>query len=191
MSFFLRRRLLWLAVLMIWVGMVSAVVVYQATNGEMVFWQQEEDLELLQEESIEALAMRVGQELYTDEDFFVEFRLERDRSRSQQIHLLREVLSSPETKGELLEETQRKISEITQRMEKEMQIESLIRARGYQDALAFIHGESIDIIILNPDLLEEDDVATIADTASRVTGFPYQGITILERPLNSKSPVYP
>lgn len=195
MSIFLRKRLVWLAVLMIWVGMVSAVVVYQATDGRMIYhYTDGEPLEQMEEEveAIEALATRMEEEdIARDEDFFVEFRLERDRSRSQQLDLLRELVASPETEREILEESQRRIIVVTERMEKEMEVESLIRARGYQDALAFIHGDSIDIIVLNPDLLKEDDVARIADTASRVTGFPYEEITILERPLNAKLPVYP
>ncbi len=191
MSIFLRRRLVWLAVLMIWVGMVSAVVVYQATDGHMIY--QYSDGEPLEEEVevIEALATRMEEDIARDEDFFLEFRLERDRSRSQQLDLLRELVATPETERQIVEESQRRIIVVTERMEKEMEVESLIRARGYQDALAFIHGDSIDIIVLNPDLLKEDDVARIADTASRVTGFPYEEITILERPLNAKAPVYP
>lgn len=198
MSNFLRRRLVWLAVLMVWVGMVSAVVIYQATDGAMVFryserepvLEEEREIEL-EGEVIETLAMRRETDVDRDEDFFISFRLERDRSRSQQLDLLRELIASPNTEQEILEKSQHQIITITQRMEMEMEVESLIRARGYKDALAFIHGKSIDLIILNPDLLHEDDVAIIGDTASRVTGFPYEEITILERPLNTKSPVYP
>lgn len=197
MSIFLRRRLVWLAVLMVWVGMVSAVVIYQATDGELVFrYSDGHPVEMdrgeeIEGETIETLAMRMDEDVDRDEDFFIAFRLERDRSRSQQLDLLKELIASPSAEERILEESQRQIITITQRMEMEMEVESLIRARGYQDALAFIHGESIDIIILNPDLLHEDDVAIIGDTASRVTGFPYEEITILERPLNAKSPVYP
>lgn len=193
MRVFLRRRLVWLTVLMIWVGMVSAVVVYQATTGEIVMRYSEEEASSLaeEEETLETLAAQVEEEINDREDFFLEFRLERDRSRSQQLDLLQSLLSHPDTEPEVMTESQRRIILITERMEKEMEVESLIRARGYEDALAFIHGESIDIIVLHPHSLSEDQVEEVADTASRVTGFPYQEITILERPLHAVEPSYP
>lgn len=193
MSLFLRRRLVWLTVLMIWVGMVSAVVVYQATTGEIVMRYREEEAstQVQEEETVQTLAARVEEELNGEEDFFVVFRLERDRSRSQQLDLLRELITGPDTEAAVLEESQRRIILITERMEKEMEVESLIRARGYEDALAFIHNDSIDIIVLHPHSLIEENVEEIADTASRVTGFPYQEITILERSLAGRIPSYP
>lgn len=82
-----------------------------------------------------------------EEDFFIEYRLERDRARSEQINILREIVNNPNSDEASKKEAQRKILEITDKMEKEMEIESLIRARGYREALAYIHEEAVDVII--------------------------------------------
>ncbi len=186
MSLFLRKRLVWLAVFMVWVGMVSSVVVYQSNNGNLIREtvtgeRAAEGPAEVEEQDFQQLAMEVGEELEEEEDFFIEFRLERDRSRSKQLGLLQEIIDNPETDERVREESQERLIAITERMEKEVEVENLIRVRGFDDALVFIHNQSADIIVLTLEPLVEEEVAQVADVASRVTGISLQEITILER----------
>lgn len=67
-----------------------------------------------------------------------------------------------------------------------MEIESLIRARGYREALAYIHEEAVDVII-HTNGLERGDVAKIGDIIVKVTGFNTENVTIIEKRLESRN----
>ena len=67
-----------------------------------------------------------------------------------------------------------------------MEIESLIRARGYRDALAYIHEQAVDVII-HTDGLAKEDVAKIGDIIVKVTGFNTENVTIIEKRLKSNN----
>lgn len=70
--------------------------------------------------------------------------------------------------------------DLTEKMEKEMEIESLIRARGYKDAIAYIHDGAVDVIIQTGGL-SRDDVAKIGDIIVKTTGFDFKDVTIIEK----------
>ncbi|WP_408954655.1 SpoIIIAH-like family protein [Natroniella sp. ANB-PHB2] len=191
----LKKKMGWFLVLMVWVGMVTAVVVHQlpeggqlaevssdqevefkTTNYEEMDSEQLKEVEKLEEE----LATSVAQEDSHDTNFFVEYRMERDQARSEQINLLREMINNPNSDDKLKVQAQERLLQITNNIEKEMEIESMIRARGYNDGLAFLHDSSIELIIATEGL-QKQDVAKIGDIVSNSTGISLGNITIIEK----------
>ncbi|MFW5995881.1 MAG: SpoIIIAH-like family protein, partial [Halanaerobiaceae bacterium] len=122
----------------------------------------------------------------SEKDFFIEYRLERDKARSEQIDIYREMINNPNTDKASKEKAQQKMLDLTDKMEKEMEIESLIRARGYNDSLAYIHDGSVDVII-KTEGLSEDDVAKIGDIIVKTTGFSFDDVTIIEKQMEENS----
>ena len=113
-------------------------------------------------------------------EFFVEYRLERDRTRSQQIDLLREIVDNQHSPEETRKEAQRRMLAISQAIETEMKLENLIRAEDFKDAVVFIQEKSVTIIVQTPALTALDK-KSLAETAVRVTGLNVENIIIIPK----------
>ncbi len=116
----------------------------------------------------------------TGEEFFVEYRLERERTRGRQLELLQQIVDNPNSAAESKQEAQDRIIEIARRMELEMQLENLIKAKGFEDTAVFIQSDSATVIVDKKEL-EEPDVAKIADLVSRHTGLEMAQIVIIPK----------
>ncbi|ADL13250.1 SpoIIIAH-like family protein [Acetohalobium arabaticum] len=198
MSIFIRKKLIWLLVLMLWVGMVSAIVVYNVDDSASISKEEKpqakevSNMEIETPEELDKKLQKVEQKAINvaktdqdtkkkDENFFIEYRLERDKIRSEQVNLLREMINNPNSNKELKNKAQNRLLEITNNLEKEMEIESLIRARDYQDAISFLHQNSVDVIIASNSGLEKKDVAKIGDIVAKTTGLEIEDVTIIEK----------
>lgn len=187
MSYILRRRLIWLVIFMVWIGMVSAVVFHRdqeeptlqpATGNNIVV-----ETEVIGQESRLSLSApkdEQGQEV--DDEFFIQLRLDKEKAREQRINILREMINNPNVDQTMKIEAQNKLLKITEVIEKEMEIESLLRAQGYKEALVYVHENSVDVVVQSSGL-SEDKVAIIGDIVSKVTGFSFDDITITEKQL--------
>lgn len=201
MSIFIRKKLIWLLVLMLWVGMISAIVVYNVEDSTPISEQekteesQTKQVSNMEVETTEELEKKLGQveqeainvaktnknDEQEDKNFFVEYRLERDKIRSEQVNLLREMINNPNSNKELKNKAQNRLLELTNNLEKEMEVESLIRARDYEDAISFIHQNSVDVIIASNKGLKRKDVAKVGDIVAKTTGLEIEDVTIIEK----------
>ncbi|MFP4661891.1 MAG: SpoIIIAH-like family protein [Halanaerobiales bacterium] len=190
----IRRKIIWVMILMVWVGMVTSIIIYQGNNYMALDTVSSENVEMT--EGIEIIEQGVvtrpsNQDInFTTtskdtegQDFFVEYKLERDKARSEQVNIYREMINNPNTDQVSKKEAQQMMLALTGKMEKEMEIESLIRARGYEDALAYIHNKAVDVII-HTNGLEREDVAKIGDIIVKVTGFNTEDVTIIEKKMS-------
>lgn len=184
----LGRKFIWLMILMVWVGMVTSIIIYQGkdyltlektTSGNVEIIEEEPVVEL-KENNPEDINFTQAREEEQREDFFIESKLERDKYRSEQISNYREIINNPKYSEEARKEAQQKILQLTEEIEKAMEIESLIRARGYKDAIAFIHDNAVDVVI-ETNGLDKSDVARIGDIIHKVTGFNFEDVTIIEK----------
>lgn len=110
-------------------------------------------------------------------DFFVEYRMERDRLRSERIDLLREVAKSSKDDDVPRQKAQDVMMKITLDRQKELEMENLIKARGFADALVFIRENSVNAIV-KANTLSREEVIQIADVISKSTGIKAEDITI-------------
>ncbi|MDI3546740.1 MAG: stage sporulation protein [Halanaerobiales bacterium] len=184
----LGRKFIWLMILMVWVGMVTSIIIYQGkdyltlektTSGNVEIIEEEPVVELKENNPID-INFTQAREEEQREDFFIESKLERDKYRSEQISNYREIINNPKYSEEAKKEAQQKILQLTEEIEKAMEIESLIRARGYKDAIAFIHDNAVDVVI-ETNGLDKSDVARIGDIIHKVTGFNFEDVTIIEK----------
>lgn len=186
-----RRKVIWLTILMVWVGMVTSIIVYQGNDYLDLEPVTSENVEIsegvdivergvINQSNKQDVNFTKAKEEGYQKDFFIEYRLERDKARSEQINIFRELINNPNSDKATKKEAQEKMLALTDKMEKEMEIESLIRARGYKDALAYIHDEAVDVII-QTNGLEKDDVAKVGDIIIKVTGFSTEDVTIIEK----------
>lgn len=113
-------------------------------------------------------------------DFFVEYRLERERTRGQRIEWLREVINNDNSAGETRQKAQEHLLDISSKMEKEIELENLLRAKGYKDA-AVIADERAVTVIVTTDKLSAGESADINNLVSRRTGADTQNIVIIPK----------
>ncbi len=113
-------------------------------------------------------------------DFFVEYRLDRDRTRSQQVDWLREIVNNQNSLEESKKEAQQRLLSITKTIETEMKLESLLKAENFKDAVAVTDENSVTIIVQVP-ILTTIDKNKIVEIASRITGFDEKHIKVIRK----------
>ena len=113
-------------------------------------------------------------------DFFTEYRLERDRIRSERSDLLREIIQNSKT-DESRQKAQDAVLKMVLEKQRESEMENLIKARGFSDALVLMRDNSVSAIVKTQSLTRED-VLQVAEVISRVSGFRQEDITISAKP---------
>jgi len=113
-------------------------------------------------------------------DLFVEFRLAREQARSRQLDLLREMLGSANLAEEARDQASSLWLEITRDVASEVDIENLIRAKGFADAVVVLAAGKATIMI-KAISLTQDEVLRVADLAVRIAGLEFEDVTVLAR----------
>lgn len=116
----------------------------------------------------------------SERDFFIDYKLERDRLRSQEADYLRELINNANATQESRAQAQKDLIALSQKVEKEMICENLIKAKGYEDAVIFLSNDHASVVIKAPGL-QQKDIAQITDVVTKSTGIPIEKITIIER----------
>ncbi len=92
-------------------------------------------------------------------DYFAAVALSRETTRRESIEVLQGLVDT--TEGAERETALAQIAKITETMENEANIETLIRAEGYADCVAVINGESASIVVSSENQLDPTRVANI------------------------------
>ncbi|SHK06912.1 SpoIIIAH-like family protein [Desulforamulus aeronauticus] len=123
---------------------------------------------------------KIDDAMTTGSGFFVEYRLERERSRGQQIEIAREIINNADSDHEVRKKAQEQMYQISDVLQKELEVESLIRAKGYRDSVVFLEGKTVTVVIQSRDLNQEDAMK-ITDLVSRSTQVSPQNIVIIPK----------
>lgn len=113
--------------------------------------------------------------------FFAETRLERERVREREVSLHEQVLKNPSVSKEIQEKVQKELSALSQKWEKEMIMERLIKAKGFRDAIVFINQNSVNVMVLSGGSLTPAQVAQIQDIVMREAKVSLNNIKIVAK----------
>lgn len=113
-------------------------------------------------------------------DFFVEYRLERDRNSDRQMEVLQEIVNNTNSVDEARQEAQKRILKKTNIMDQELELENLIKARGYKDAIVMRQEKSITILVQINNLTAED-MAKITEIAEQSSNIDRANIVVLAK----------
>ena len=116
--------------------------------------------------------------LFDENVFFIEYRLDRDRTRGNQVELLRKIIDDPNSIAETRQEAEEKIIRITNYLGKELQLENLIKAKGFEETVVFIQPQSVTAVI-NQEEFTRDELIRITDLIITVTGQSIENIYIV------------
>ena len=111
--------------------------------------------------------------------FLSEYRLERDRVRSREITLLREIASDTTSTARAREEAYAKLVQLADREEKEMHAEALIKAQGFADC-AVIMSPTATMVMISGNLAYTVDQDRIRRSVSVATGFTEKSVSVLQ-----------
>ena len=116
----------------------------------------------------------------TTEDFFASAVVNRQRVRDEAMDVLRQVADSPDAMQETKNQALKSIEEMVAEMNNEINIETLIKAKGFEECVAVISEEKCSIIVKSEGLTAEQ-VAQILDIAISESKLAADDITIVEK----------
>jgi len=112
--------------------------------------------------------------------FFIQSRLDRNKNRSFYIETLNGIVADQNIDTSVKEMAQTEMISLIKKSETESIIESLIKAKGFDDALVIMGEESVNIIV-NSEQLTQAQVAQIKDIVSREAEVDIDNIKIMEK----------
>lgn len=170
------KKIIWIASIF-----VLAVAVYLVIAG---LEKEEEHYEVIPDDELKSLEpvadfnLDGKWELDDAEAFFVEYRMQRDRVRSQEVELLEELIHSSQASADARREAEKAIIELVEVMEKELLVENLLKGQGYTDAL-FFYRNKVATVMLRGEKITEQELAQISDTVAGITGVQPETVKVL------------
>lgn len=174
---FLGKRSLLLAVLVMVLGLavyfnwhLSANTVAQDTSTP---------------ESLTASTM--GQAMYVNadasssqtSDYFASVRQQRAQAREEATAALEEIINNVKSDSQGVADATKKAAEIAKNIETESNIESLVKAKGFEECVAVVSDGSVSVVVKTGALLP-GDMVQIQEIAKEQTGFSLENIKIIE-----------
>ena len=140
--------------------------------GAMIIWQSET------EEKTLPVVVQAEDAMRTDD--YIELRIARDRHRSEARELLAQAIEAEED-NVIRKEKQTALWQSDKNRQAESEIETIIKARGYDDALVFCQSDSATVIVRTDSLMREE-VIELSSLIERISGVKKEHILIRAKP---------
>lgn len=131
-------------------------------------------------EDVDAMATMYSEASMSSKNYFVEYRLSRDKLRASLVDRLDQIVNNSNTSETVRSEAQKEIMKIGNHSEKELQIEGLIKGKGFEDAIAFLSDKDIKIVVSSIEL-KEQDMVKILDIVKSETDYDANNIKIMKK----------
>ncbi|NLN18684.1 MAG: SpoIIIAH-like family protein [Firmicutes bacterium] len=109
---------------------------------------------------------------------FDEYRMERDRVRAMQIDLLRAAAAESGISEARKTQLTTELLALLKRNEREMQAESLLRAKGFSDAVVVLADDTASVVL--PEVLQQEEAGLVGELVSRVANVSLERIAIID-----------
>ena len=164
----------------------SAEIMASDMNGDMNSEKSEEPKVTINDVSEDAYGSEISEDdnakdvstVTSKGSFFANYRIERENTRKQEIEVIREIIDNPNSDADMKKEAQAQLLEIANNMEKELLIEGLIKAKGFEDTIVVMSQNSVNVIVGRAELKPEE-VAQILDIVRRESGKSTDSIKII------------
>ena len=154
----------------------EAEVMTEEQNGEVTLYdvEEEENIELNSDEE------DIGEAVLTSANVtgnLVNIRLNREQARSKSKEYFLEIINGDSMEEAVVQEATSAYVKLAEDMEKEADAETLLMAKGFEDAIVSISDNSVDVVVGNTDLTDSQR-AQIEDIVVRKTGCSVEQIVI-------------
>ncbi len=112
------------------------------------------------------------------EDYFTETKKAREKARKEAQETIEETLKAEKLTAEDKKSALARVEEIASRMESENNIESLLKAKGFDKALAVINDTGINVVVKSEGLTSAQTLQ-IQDIVTSETNIPLSNIKIV------------
>lgn len=112
------------------------------------------------------------------ENYFVNYRLKREQFRQETKAMLSELLDSSVEKSQA--QAQEQWLDLSAKIQRESEIENLLKIKGFQDAVVDVFHDSVSVIIYAQELTP-NEVSLIQDIVVRVTSVRIDKITVMAK----------
>ena len=113
--------------------------------------------------------------------FFANYRLQRERTRDRSIEMLQALLDNPNAGASAREEAEKQLLEIVQIRERELVVENMVKAQGYDDAV-FFYQDQLATVMVKQDGLDEKSFIQIAEAVAAAAGVEREDVQVMARP---------
>ena len=114
------------------------------------------------------------------EDYFTATVLDRQEARDEAIEVLKLISESDEASAEAKSEAAEKISQIALDIQNEANIETLVKAKGFDECIAVISEDSVTVIVSADELLASQ-TAQILTIVYETTGISPEKVSIINK----------
>ena len=115
-----------------------------------------------------------------ENDYFTTTALDRKEARDEAIDVLKMVTESEEATEEAKAEAQSKISKIAVDIQNEANIETLVKAKGFDDCVAIISDGAVSVIV-GAESLQAAEAAQILTIVYETTGVNPENVSIISK----------
>ena len=115
-----------------------------------------------------------------ESNYFTATALSREQSRDEAIDVLRLISESAESTEAARAEANARISRIAVDMQNEANIETLVKAKGFEECVAVISEGAVSIIV-KAESLQANEAAQILAIAHETTGISHENISIINK----------
>lgn len=112
--------------------------------------------------------------------YFSATQVSRQRARDEALEVLQSVVDNVDAAEDVRAEALEGISAIAEEIQKEANIESLITAKGFEQCVAVLNGDTISIVV-SADTLQPAQIAQINEIVYSQTGIVPAGVTIIHK----------
>ncbi len=120
-------------------------------------------------ENVEDETLGEAEMVNNSSNYFTEAKMNRETARSKASEILKSTIVDANASQEAKDTAQNKIIEISKNIESEVNIENLIKAKGFEDAVAFISDDNITITVKSRGLTAPE-TSKIKDIVIEETG---------------------
>ncbi len=120
-----------------------------------------------------------NEEITDSASYFSEARVSRQQSRDEAVATIENLYGVAEDDEKQVSALAEKAGEIAANMELETKIESMIKAKGFDECIVYISGEYADVMVQTEGLLPTE-AAVIKEAIIQETSVPVENISIVE-----------
>ncbi len=113
------------------------------------------------------------------DDYFEEAQLQKTKSRDEAVETVKSVLENVDATEEDVSAATEKITEISKQINAENKIESLIKAKGFENCVVYLDGDSANVVV-KTDGLTPEQAAQIKNIVLSEQSVAQENISITE-----------
>lgn len=114
-----------------------------------------------------------------EDDYFATTKKQREQARKEATEALNEIINNVKADSGSVADATAKAAEIAKNIERESNIETLVKAKGFSNCVAVVSQDSVSVVVQSEGLLPSEMVQ-IQEIAKEQTGFSLENIKIIE-----------